>query len=156
MVRSTLHIVAPSRRTYPGRGVPSNGAGKVNKTGPLPSRHDPAPMMWHILRLRYNDSIHKVYETLQTMAHSPRLMPSSPTTPRASTGPGMVRSNASTPSLRSRDGTMPIMSRSEGGGNVKVVVRVRAFLQRGTYAQRAAWQCARGGTNGLHVYYGSC
>ncbi|KAI9898313.1 hypothetical protein N3K66_006673 [Trichothecium roseum] len=64
------------------------------------------------------------------MAHSPRLMPSSPTTPRASTGPGMVRSNASTPSLRSRDGTMPVTSRSEGGGNVKVVVRVRAFLQR--------------------------
>lgn len=38
-------------------------------------------------------------------------------------------SSASTPSLRSRDGTVP--ARMDRGGNVRVVVRVRAFLQRG-------------------------
>ncbi|KAI0145220.1 kinesin-domain-containing protein [Xylariaceae sp. FL1272] len=43
----------------------------------------------------------------------------------------VVRSSASTPSLRSRDGTVPAhMMRANGGGNVKVVVRVRAFLPR--------------------------
>ncbi|KAK0614126.1 kinesin motor domain-containing protein [Immersiella caudata] len=38
-----------------------------------------------------------------------------------------IRSSASTPSLRSRDG---VASRMDAGGNVKVVVRVRAFLPR--------------------------
>lgn len=42
-----------------------------------------------------------------------------------------VRSSASTPSLRSRDGTIPMHARMDAGGNVKVVVRVRAFLRRG-------------------------
>ncbi|CAG9999843.1 unnamed protein product [Clonostachys byssicola] len=51
-------------------------------------------------------------------------MPSSPDPQR------VVRSSASTPSLRSRDGTVPMLSRMDGGGNVRVVVRVRAFLQR--------------------------
>ncbi|KAI0193970.1 kinesin motor domain-containing protein [Xylaria flabelliformis] len=42
-----------------------------------------------------------------------------------------IRSSASTPSLRSRDGTLPPhMMRTDGGGNVRVVVRVRAFLPR--------------------------
>ncbi|KAI8625355.1 kinesin motor domain-containing protein [Xylariaceae sp. FL1651] len=42
-----------------------------------------------------------------------------------------IRSSASTPSLRSRDGTLPLhMMRIDGGGNVRVVVRVRAFLPR--------------------------
>ncbi|CAI6100380.1 unnamed protein product [Clonostachys chloroleuca] len=58
------------------------------------------------------------------MALDSRLMPSSPDPQR------VVRSSASTPSLRSRDGTVPMLSRMEGGGNVRVVVRVRAFLQR--------------------------
>ncbi|KAH6892139.1 P-loop containing nucleoside triphosphate hydrolase protein [Thelonectria olida] len=39
-----------------------------------------------------------------------------------------VHSSASTPSLRSRDGTVPL--RMDGAGNVKVVVRCRAFLKR--------------------------
>ncbi|KAL8305326.1 hypothetical protein RB597_003818 [Gaeumannomyces tritici] len=47
-------------------------------------------------------------------------MPATPTNPTRS-----VRSYASTPSLRSRDGP-----RMDGGGNVRVVVRVRAFLPR--------------------------
>lgn len=46
----------------------------------------------------------------------------------------IIRSSASTPSLRSRDGTLPPhMMRMDGGGNVRVVVRVRAFLPRGTF-----------------------
>ncbi|KUI57291.1 Kinesin-like protein KIF1C [Cytospora mali] len=39
----------------------------------------------------------------------------------------LAPSSASTPSLRSRDGTVPIHA---NGGNVRVVVRVRAFLPR--------------------------
>lgn len=42
-----------------------------------------------------------------------------------------VRSSASTPSLRSRDGVLPPHMRMDAGGNVRVVVRVRAFLPRG-------------------------
>ncbi|KHN94588.1 kinesin [Metarhizium album ARSEF 1941] len=57
------------------------------------------------------------------MALDARLMPSG--TPER-----QVRSSASTPSLRSRDGSVPLLSRMDGGGNVRVVVRVRAFLQR--------------------------
>ncbi|OTB06185.1 hypothetical protein M426DRAFT_319255 [Hypoxylon sp. CI-4A] len=41
-----------------------------------------------------------------------------------------VRSSASTPSLRSRDGNVPHHMRMDAGGNVRVVVRVRAFLPR--------------------------
>jgi hypothetical protein len=43
----------------------------------------------------------------------------------------VIRSSASTPSLRSKDGTLPPHMKMDGGGNVKVVVRVRAFLPRG-------------------------
>ncbi|CAM1508406.1 Fc.00g052540.m01.CDS01 [Cosmosporella sp. VM-42] len=77
--------------------------------------------MFHILCQRLHDSIHGVNETLVTMALDARLMPAEVRT---------VRSSASTPSLRSRDGTLPMMARMDGGGNVKVVVRVRAFLKR--------------------------
>jgi hypothetical protein len=44
-----------------------------------------------------------------------------------------VRSSASTPSLRSRDGAVtPTMGGlTAPGGNVRVVVRVRGFLPRG-------------------------
>jgi len=45
-----------------------------------------------------------------------------------------MRSSASTPSLRSRDGTLPQHLRMDNGGNVKVVVRVRAFLPRGQFS----------------------
>ncbi|KYK55654.1 hypothetical protein DCS_07618 [Drechmeria coniospora] len=51
-------------------------------------------------------------------------------TPSPSASSALVHSSASTPSLRSRDGTLPMSARMDGGGNVKVVVRVRAFLQR--------------------------
>ncbi|TFB04909.1 Kinesin-like protein [Trichoderma ghanense] len=63
------------------------------------------------------------------MALDDRLMPSSPSpAPEARV---TMASSASTPSLRSRDATaMPVMTRMDRGGNVKVVVRVRAFLER--------------------------
>lgn len=65
------------------------------------------------------------------MAHDERLMPSSPS-PAPEVRFMMASSSASTPSLRSRDAAvMPVISRMDRGGNVKVVVRVRAFLQRG-------------------------
>ncbi|KAG6002075.1 hypothetical protein E4U21_003477 [Claviceps maximensis] len=66
------------------------------------------------------------------MALDARLMPSTAATPRPDTRPSPhhARSSASTPSLRSRDGSVPLLSRMDGGGNVKVVVRVRAFLPR--------------------------
>jgi uncharacterized protein YraI len=49
----------------------------------------------------------------------------------------MLRSTASSPSLRSREAAAvsragtPVNMHSGPGGNVKVVVRVRAFLPRG-------------------------
>ncbi|KAK3984799.1 hypothetical protein QBC44DRAFT_353447 [Cladorrhinum sp. PSN332] len=50
---------------------------------------------------------------------------------KSSPGPTRPSSSfASTPSLRSRDGTVPALARMDPGGNVKVVVRVRAFLPR--------------------------
>jgi hypothetical protein len=55
----------------------------------------------------------------------------------------VIRSSASTPSLRSKDGALPShMMKMDGAGNVKVVVRVRAFLPRGaqyTYHVVASW-----------------
>ena len=80
--------------------------------------------MYCVLRLRLHESIDDIEETLRTMALDARLMPTS----------SSLASSASTPSLRSRDGTMPTLARLDGGGNVRVVVRVRAFLQRGMYA----------------------
>lgn len=51
--------------------------------------------------------------------------------PAAATDMRTVRSSASTPSLRARDGSLPLHARMDNGGNVRVVVRVRAFLPRG-------------------------
>lgn len=76
-------------------------------------------------RLRFRESIDDIYETLIGISLEPLLMPSSATDVRT------VRSSASTPSLRSRDGTVPPHARMDPGGNVRVVVRVRAFLPRG-------------------------
>lgn len=50
--------------------------------------------------------------------------------PSPAIDPRTIRSSASTPSLRSRDGTVPLHARMDNGGNVRVVVRVRAFLPR--------------------------
>ena len=92
--------------------------------------------MYHILRKRRRDSICEIYETLTTMALDARLMPAAAAAAPPPTSPSpdarAIRSTASTPSLRSRDGTLPMLARMDGGGNVRVVVRVRAFLKRGT------------------------
>ncbi|KAH7251714.1 kinesin [Fusarium tricinctum] len=85
--------------------------------------------MWTILRQRLHDSINDVNKTLITMALDSRLMPSAASS-SSSFYEGRVHSSASTPSLRSRDAASSMPARLDGGGNVKVVVRVRAFLQR--------------------------
>ena len=96
---------------------------KVNKTGPLPWVQMPVyGIQYPHLQQRTIDVIDHIYETLSGMLE-PCLIPS----------PDMraIRSSASTPSLRSRDGTLPPHMRMDPGGNVRVVVRVRAFLPRG-------------------------
>ncbi|KAI1469785.1 kinesin-domain-containing protein [Daldinia caldariorum] len=70
---------------------------------------------------RTNELIHDICTTLNGMLESP-LMPS--LNMRA------MHSSASTPSLRARDGILPPQMRMDAGGNVRVVVRVRAFLPR--------------------------
>ena len=78
-------------------------------------------------RLRYNRVICDIFNRLEEMALDPRGFP----------GVAEVRqlkSSASTPSLRSRESQLVPMGRStpdNGGGNVRVVVRVRGFLPRG-------------------------
>lgn len=76
-------------------------------------------------RQRYREVVDDISETLLGISFEPRLMPSPAIDPRT------IRSSASTPSLRSRDGTVPLHARMDNGGNVRVVVRVRAFLPRG-------------------------
>ncbi|KAH6686713.1 kinesin-II 95 kDa subunit [Plectosphaerella plurivora] len=83
--------------------------------------------MWANHRHRYRHLVDEINETLLGMALDSRLMP--PPLSAISDSPAL-RSSASTPSLRSRDGTLPPHLRMDGGGNVRVVVRVRAFLPR--------------------------
>ncbi|KAI6766288.1 hypothetical protein HG530_007358 [Fusarium avenaceum] len=79
--------------------------------------------MWTILRQRLHDSIDEVNSTLITMALDSRLMPSAASS-SSSFYEGRVHSSASTPSLRSRDAASSMPARLDGGGNVKVVVRL--------------------------------
>lgn len=78
-------------------------------------------------RQRYHEIVDDICQTLIGLSLEPQLMPAAAIDPRS------VRSSASTPSLRSRDGTLPPLARMDNGGNVRVVVRVRAFLPRGMY-----------------------
>ncbi|KAK4103909.1 kinesin-domain-containing protein [Parathielavia hyrcaniae] len=80
------------------------------------------------LEARYRDVIADIHETLIGISLDPRLMPNS--AGHLDVAQRSVRSCASTPSLRSRDGTVPPHARMDPGGNVRVVVRVRAFLPR--------------------------
>nr|AAO59305.1 kinesin [[Gibberella] fujikuroi var. moniliformis] len=111
------------------QGTPATAPSNVNDAGKqkIPTREDGE--MWVILRHRLHDSIDNANSILMTMALDSRLMPS-PSSPSASFYEGRVHSSASTPSLRSRDAALSMPARMEGGGNVKVVVRVRAFLKR--------------------------
>ncbi|KAK3308845.1 P-loop containing nucleoside triphosphate hydrolase protein [Chaetomium strumarium] len=80
------------------------------------------------LERRFRDVIADINETLIGISLDPRLMPNS--AGYLEVAQRNVRSGASTPSLRSRDGTVPPHARPDPGGNVRVVVRVRAFLPR--------------------------
>lgn len=75
---------------------------------------------------RQVELLQDLQDSLIDMALDPRLMPGVAAELRS------IRSSASTPSLRSRDGSItPVGNRMEPGGNVRVVVRVRGFLPRG-------------------------
>ncbi|TVY76107.1 Kinesin-like protein KIF1C [Lachnellula suecica] len=79
--------------------------------------------MYFNLQQRFRDSLLAINDTLTGMALDPRLMPGVASEMR-------LRSSASTPSLRSREGTPMGRSDTAPGGNVRVVVRVRGFLPR--------------------------
>ncbi|KAK0638683.1 kinesin motor domain-containing protein [Cercophora newfieldiana] len=96
--------------------------------------------MFNLLELRRSSIIADVEEALRELTLDPRLFPTQ-RTPRYSASSSFaahlpnskmqtIRSSASTPSLRSRDGVIPPHARMDPGGNVRVVVRVRAFLPR--------------------------
>ena len=77
--------------------------------------------------LRYREIIQGVQYLFQDMALDSRAFP-------GVAGQIRPKSSASSPSLRSRESEIVTMGRStpdNGGGNVKVVVRVRGFLPRG-------------------------
>lgn len=79
-------------------------------------------------RLRYRSVLSDIKGRLETMALDPRGFPGVANEVR------QLKSSASTPSLRSRESELVPMSRAtpdNGGGNVRVVVRVRGFLPRG-------------------------
>lgn len=91
-------------------------------------------------RLRRRDIITDIADTLLGMSLDPRLMPAPAAAAVDPEVQRSVRSSASTPSLRSRDGTVPPHAMKDPGGNVRVVVRVRAFLPRGKHPQPTCCQ----------------
>lgn len=85
--------------------------------------------MYVLQRLRYRSLFSDIQSQLQDMALDPRAFPGVASEVR------QLKSSASTPSLRSRESELIPMGRltpDNGGGNVRVVVRVRGFLPRGT------------------------
>jgi hypothetical protein len=82
--------------------------------------------MYLALQHRLRETILDIVDILTGMALDPRLMPGVAAEMRS------VRSSASTPSLRSREGSETPIGRMDAPcGNVRVVVRVRGFLPRG-------------------------
>ena len=84
--------------------------------------------MYASQRARYNLLLCEIKQRLQDMALDHRAFPGIVTEVR------QLKSSASTPSLRSRESELVPMARTppdNGGGNVRVVVRVRGFLPRG-------------------------
>ncbi|MCJ1433242.1 Kinesin [Xylographa pallens] len=82
--------------------------------------------MYASQRLRFKVIVFEVQELLEDMALDARAFPGVAADVRP-------KSSASSPSLRSRDSEIITMGRStpdNGGGNVRVVVRVRGFLPR--------------------------
>lgn len=107
--------------------------------------------MFYHLQTRRDTLIAEVKQSLANAVLEPRLMPTPVQSPsRSSIAGGMphrsIRSSASTPSLRARDGPVPPHARMNPGGNVKVVVRVRAFLPRGMWLnfQLPNWRLSSG------------
>ena len=101
--------------------------------------------MYASQQLRYRAIIDDITGLLAAMALDPRAFPG------VVAEIGQLKSSASSPSLRSRDSEVVPMGRStpdNGGGNVRVVVRVRGFLPRGMlqclYVQFSANPCGRG------------
>lgn len=85
--------------------------------------------MYRNFQARLNETISGICDSLTGMALDPRLMPGVAAEMRT------IRSSASTPSLRSREGSVGLSGRMDTpGGNVRVVVRVRGFLPRGMNA----------------------
>ena len=85
--------------------------------------------MYVAQRQRFRATICDVQLLLEGMALDARAFPGVASESRP-------RSTASSPSLRSRESEVITMGRStpeNGGGNVRVVVRVRGFLPRGIY-----------------------
>ena len=83
--------------------------------------------MYALQRLRFKVLVFEVQGLLEDMALDARAFPGVAADVRP-------KSSASSPSLRSRDSEIITMGRStpdNGGGNVRVVVRVRGFLPRG-------------------------
>ena len=79
-------------------------------------------------RLYYKELISDIQQHFKDMAIDPRAYPG------VVTGSQIKRSQASSPSLRSRESELVPMAPAtsdNGGGNVRVVVRVRGFLPRG-------------------------
>ena len=84
--------------------------------------------MYVLQRLRYHLLVYDIQARLREMALDSRGFPGVASEVR------QLKSSASTPSLRSRESELVPMGRStpdNGGGNVRVVVRVRGFLPRG-------------------------
>lgn len=98
------------------RNHPVNRADRVNKV---------FESMYLNQHQKFNEIILDITSSLIGMALDPRLMPGVAAEMRS------VRSSASTPSLRSREGSITPIGRMDApGGNVRVVVRVRGFLPR--------------------------
>lgn len=92
--------------------------------------------MFYALRSRYLDTIQKVVGLFGEMVAVELRAQRALTTPDLA-----YQSSASAPSLRAREATMPkptmsSMSTDGDAGNVKVVVRVRKFVKRGTIGLR--------------------
>ena len=87
--------------------------------------------MYAAIVLRHRSDILKIQQQLRDMALDPRAFPGG----GGGSSPDVsYRSTASAPSLRARESEVVAMGRNtpdNAGGNVKVVVRVRGFLQRG-------------------------
>ncbi|KAI1485546.1 hypothetical protein F5X96DRAFT_674528 [Biscogniauxia mediterranea] len=139
--------IAAKKKQFPDEPLINEVGNELLGKGLIPDSMYGIPCL--IYQQRYRDIINQFCDTLEatgmtiTMSatldprhhhhhhHHHRLVPSGSYSASPDMRNSPVRSNASTPSLRARDGAMPSHMRMDaGGGNVKVVVRVRAFLPR--------------------------